>query len=269
MRKSQDLLNKLKDAVGSADKPDSSSDKCMNDLRQLDSSLRAELQRITENKNAYTEKCIRALRRISMLNNYVVQLPATLKSLQTSFRTKTSFSHIQRLHNMLYAYGATVVEIVRRKEFAQFFYQRANSILEVMAKLSANERKRRQVYRGEVHGLLPFDTKGMDDPVPTLDFSVGGSSELPYSLHRADIDDFLHVLDDLERFARQSPYPDALDSIREARNGIEKLINKMDTLEAGFDRIAERSRAYMNFTWSIGKCLIRNSSVVVEILGTS
>ena len=54
---------------------------------------------------------------------------------------------------MLYAYGATVVEIVRRKEFgkakdhlymhgqlirllAQFFYQRAQSILEVMAKLS-------------------------------------------------------------------------------------------------------------------------------------
>lgn len=37
---------------------------------------------------------------------------------------------------MLYAYGATVVEIVRRKEFARFFYQRAQSILEVMAKLS-------------------------------------------------------------------------------------------------------------------------------------
>lgn len=59
---------------------------------------------------------------------------------------------------MLYAYGATVIEVVRRKEFgenypreisdlpfrlmstlillAQFFYQRAQSILEVMAKLS-------------------------------------------------------------------------------------------------------------------------------------
>jgi autophagy-related protein 11 len=54
---------------------------------------------------------------------------------------------------MLYAYGATVVEIVRRKEFcesidsilvvhvltivsAQFFYQRAQNILEVMTKMS-------------------------------------------------------------------------------------------------------------------------------------
>ena len=52
----------------------------------------------------------------------------------------------------------------------------------------ANERKRRQVYRGEVHALLPFDTKGMDTPVPAIDFSPVGSSDLPYSLQRADID---------------------------------------------------------------------------------
>jgi len=31
-----------------------------------------------------------------------------------------SFSHIERLHGMIYAYGATVVEIVRRKEFCEF-----------------------------------------------------------------------------------------------------------------------------------------------------
>lgn len=59
-----------------------------------------------------------------------------LASLQTTLRTKNAFAHIQRLHNMIYAYGATLVEIVRRKEFARFFYQRAQLILEVMAKLS-------------------------------------------------------------------------------------------------------------------------------------
>jgi autophagy-related protein 11 len=55
----------------------------------------------------------------------------------------------------------------------------------------------------------------------------------------------MSVLDDLECFARESPYPDALESIKEARAGFEKLINKMDTLESGFDRIAERSRMCM------------------------
>ena len=57
---------------------------------------------------------------------------------------------------------------------------------------SAQERKRRQVYRGEVHGQLPFDTKGMDEPVPSIEFSVSPAqthgSESPYSLERSDVD---------------------------------------------------------------------------------
>lgn len=72
-------------------------------------------------QNEYTEQCIVAVRRISLLNNDVVQIPPALAALQASFRGKNSFSHIQRLHNMLYAYGATVIEIVRRKEFCKWY----------------------------------------------------------------------------------------------------------------------------------------------------
>lgn len=57
-----------------------------------------------------------------------------------------------------------------------------------MFKCSASERKRRQVYRGEVHGQLPFETRGMDDPVPTIDFSPSGSLDASYSLEREDVD---------------------------------------------------------------------------------
>jgi len=51
----------------------------------------------------------------------MVQISPLLTGLQASLKGKNSFSHIQRLHNMLYAYGATVVEIVRRKEFCDSF----------------------------------------------------------------------------------------------------------------------------------------------------
>ncbi len=53
-------------------------------------------------------------------------------------------------------------------------------------------------------------------------------------------------MDDLEQFARKSPHPGALASVQEARAGLEKLIHKMDGLEAGFDRIAERSRKQLS-----------------------
>ena len=72
-------------------------------------------------QNLYTHQCLTVLRHIGALNNEIVHLPQILSALSASFRLKTNFSHIQRLHNMLYAYGATIIEIVRRKEFSKYF----------------------------------------------------------------------------------------------------------------------------------------------------
>jgi autophagy-related protein 11 len=53
---------------------------------------------------------------------------------------------------------------------------------------SAGERKRRQSYRSEFLGQLPFDLKGMDEPVPAIDFSPSGSSDGgQYGLERSDV----------------------------------------------------------------------------------
>ncbi|KAJ7645117.1 putative peripheral membrane protein [Mycena polygramma] len=240
-RRSQEIWEKISHGAAVLEGHVPDPDGVLQELRQHDFSLRQELQYIVNVKNAYTQQCIGALRSISVLNNDMIQIPPTLANLQSSFRGKNSFSHIQRLHNMLYAYGATVIEIVRRKEFARFFYQRAQSILEVMAKLSASERKRRQVHRGEVHGQLPFETRGMDDPVPTIDFSPSGNLDASYSLEREDVDGLLLVLDDLENASRAANDLVALAAVRECRAALEKLVVKMDSLESGFDRIAERS----------------------------
>lgn len=53
---------------------------------------------------------------------------------------------------------------------------------------------------------------------------------------------FLQVVQDLEEYARTNSDPALLGSVQEARFALEKLVQKMDNLEAGFDRIAERSR---------------------------
>lgn len=175
-------------------------------------------------KNESTEVCMNALRDISMLNNDVMQLPILMGSLQTDLRAKTSFSHIQRLHNMPYAYGATIIEIVRRKEFGLCCFRISplqSLITTYFSKFllssstkhpgsdgetqvydaldficvqltfgdSASEKKRRQIYRGEVHGQLPFDPKIPEEPVPSIkDFSTTGGKYTEYSIERKDIE---------------------------------------------------------------------------------
>lgn len=241
---SRELHGRVSEVVASLDGPVPHVDALLQELRQLDMSMRSNVSSITQMKNTFTEHCLRGLRQISTLNNDLVALPADLTALQSSFRNKNTFPHIQRLHNLVYAYGATVIEIVRRKEFSRFFYTRCQIILEVMAKLSAVERKRRQVYRGEVHGQLPFDPKGMDDAVPSIDFSPSGGrdTDSPYTLERADISNLLRVLEDLERYVQSLGDNDvALINIRETRTNLQRLVDRMDALESGFDRIAERS----------------------------
>ncbi|KAI0250611.1 putative peripheral membrane protein [Lactifluus subvellereus] len=243
-QQSRELHSRVSEVVSALHSPVASVEALLQELRQLDISMRKSVSSVTELKNMFTEHTLRALRQISALNNDLIALPADLTSLQSSFRAKNTFPHIQRLHNLVYAYGATVIEIVRRKEFARFFYKRCQVILEVMAKLSAAERKRRQVYRGEVHGQLPFDPKGMDDAVPSIDFSPSGGKDADslYTLERTDISNLLHVLEDLERYAQSLEDNDlALANVRETRTGLQRLVDKMDSLESGFDRIAERS----------------------------
>ncbi len=73
----------------------------------------------TSSQNQSTAHIFTVLRQVSFLQSTLAELPATLTSLETELRGKGGFVHLQRLHQMLYVYGATLVEIVRRKEFSE------------------------------------------------------------------------------------------------------------------------------------------------------
>lgn len=240
-RHGQETYDRIAECAEGLEGPNPQSDVLVRELKNLDTVLRSKLQSITDIKNSYTAESVAMLQRLSLLNTEMVELSPEIIGLQASFRGKNSFLHIQRLHNMLYAYGATIIEIVRRREFGRFFYQRAQSVLEVMAKLTVSERKRRQIYRSELHGQLPFETRGMDDPVPTVDFSPIGSSDSYYSLERSDVDAFLHFMDELDQVLQTQNDTIALTTVRECRAALDKLVQKMDSIESGFDRIAEKS----------------------------
>lgn len=91
------------------------------DLRKLDSELRNDVQLICDIKNRSIEHTISLLRQISSLQSDLSEIPSDLTSLEAELRNKAGFSHLQRLHHMLYMYGATLVEVVRRKEFGECF----------------------------------------------------------------------------------------------------------------------------------------------------
>ncbi|CAE6418999.1 unnamed protein product, partial [Rhizoctonia solani] len=120
-----------------------------------------------------------------------------------------------------------------------FFMEKAQAIAEVLAKISSHERKRRQVYRSEVHGQLPFDPRGMDEPAPTMEISTSGGEEPPISMERHDIADLISQVEQSANLLTLPP--GVLNPASEARAAFERLIAKLDNIESDFDRLAQRA----------------------------
>ncbi|KAH9168260.1 hypothetical protein EDB89DRAFT_1909432 [Lactarius sanguifluus] len=196
---------------------------------------------ILQGKNAYTSQCLRAFRQIHTLNAGLVALPDDFTGLRASLETKGTFSDIERLHNMVYAYGATMVEVVRRKEFSRLFHRKCQGFSEVMSNLSAAETERRQAFRDEILGQLPFDLIGMNEALPSVEISVsGGETNNHHTLERHNINDLLRVLED----SRRAPNDNEAVPVRaqEVCKNLKGLVDKIDALESGFTDQVERSR---------------------------
>ena len=54
--------------------------------------------------------------------------------------------------------------------------------------LRAGEKKRRQIYRGDVQGLMPFDVRGMDDAIPAVEITSILPPDNNFTIGRADIE---------------------------------------------------------------------------------
>lgn len=76
--------------------------------------------------------------------------------------------------------------------------------------------------------------------------------------------DMMRVMDDLEQYAHSLEDEEvALHIIRETRASLEKLVVKMDGLETNFDRIAERSCAFIS---TLSRCCHSNHSFIISNL---
>ena len=64
----------------------------------------------------------------------------------------------------------------------------------------------------------------------------------------------LQLLDDLKKYAESTKNDVSFHAVCECRAALEKLISKMDNLELGFDKIAERSRGCPDSSNERGQC---------------
>ncbi|CAG8561053.1 13734_t:CDS:10 [Funneliformis mosseae] len=230
------------------------------DMQKFDQYIREQVIFFVQYKNTMTSTLISNLQEISRLESSIAGIPSLLSGLDTDVRSKAQdFKELNHVHQMPIAYAMTIVEIVRRKEYAKLILSKAQQMAEIMGLFRNTEQKRRDYYRTEVKKYVPVNIPALDDNPPTCDISTANIKEdkLP-SFTMRDVHSFLNLIEEirpaimsqvsyhrsstftasLSRIRIQSPHDDPLANLHTI---LLKLASQLEGMNHEFDRAIEKS----------------------------
>ncbi|CAI2163282.1 3504_t:CDS:10 [Funneliformis geosporum] len=197
---------------------------------------------------------------ISRLESSIAGIPSLLSGLDTDVRSKAQdFKDLNYVHQMPIAYAMTIVEIVRRKEYAKLILSKAQQMAEIMGHFRNTEQKRRDYYRTEVKKYVPVNIQALDDNPPMCDISTANIKEdkLP-SFTTRDVHSFLNFIEEIRpaimsqaSYHRSSTFTASLSKIRIQSPNDDPLANlhtillrfasQLEGMNHEFDRVIEKS----------------------------
>ena len=229
------------------------------ELLLLDEVARECVRRLTAELNEARFRGLDILNRISLLQSQYADFGSALAAVDSDLHSTKmdGFKHLQRLKNMLWAYGATIIEIVRRREFAEHFLDKSQALAELMAQHSAKDKEKRAAHKRDLAGLLPFEIDGMNGQPPSLEITTSrtSASEVAAKLSRDDIEALLKLLDEVEQQLEKRDYKGQertggiagalarggkCKGTAEVKASLQKLLLELDQVEATFQALVDR-----------------------------
>ncbi|EKC98517.1 myosin heavy chain [Trichosporon asahii var. asahii CBS 8904] len=193
---------------------------------QLDQAMREDLASMTSIKVS--------LRAVGIADYQVriTKFSRPMTDLDNDLRQKSAFPHLERLHNLPFAYAANVVEIVRRKEFSHSLVEWASRIGHAVNTYLDEEAKRRQRHKTE--NQLPWEIPALEESqLPRINMSINGAEALTsVGLGKGDIEQLVASIKELQ----DDPEFMSLDP---TENPIPVLSNRLAELLPSLDHLNE------------------------------
>lgn len=124
---------------------------------------------------------------------------------------------------------------------AQLLVSDASDLANALSKIAENELKRRNTYRSEAGGRLPWDIKGMDATPDHLELEVRKSQgDILPDITRSDVVDLFDLFNAWikEMDAKQLDLDERLaHPMTEARDVLQRQMQQLDSLEADFEKL--------------------------------
>ncbi|KAG0263179.1 oligomeric, coiled-coil, peripheral membrane protein [Mortierella polycephala] len=237
----------------------------MDSSQHADEMLRDKLSIFLSAKRSQTANLISQLMHISRLQSTIASIPPSLGSLDDSLRKRdTDFSQLVYVQRIPIAYGALVVEIVRRREYSKLLLQKSQQLAEVMSRFRQMEQRRRDSFRSEVAKFVPVVVPGLDDEPPFCEINALNTQNRLPPFTREHVAEFERLVNQLSMGpgghdgneshlgntdqsgigntsfvgSTQETGQDALSKLRVT---LGKMTAQMDIMGGEFDKFLERS----------------------------
>jgi hypothetical protein len=103
------------------------------------------------------------IKQVASFQIRIADLTVPLGTLESDLSGKAAFPHLERLHQLPFAYAATVVEVVRRKELAERLKEITARINDEVASYLDKERARRVGLRESALSQLPWTVAALEE----------------------------------------------------------------------------------------------------------
>lgn len=211
------------------------------ELSAMETKMVHSVEELAADRNELQCRHLNLVQDIGSLQSDFAELSSTVAHIDMALQSPplNRFDQLHRLKRMCWAYGATLIEAVRRTEFASRFLQQAQDVAELMAHMSDLEIARRKTYAADIAPLLPWDTRTMEQVPPVLDITTRrrDQAESSVSFSRSDLDDFF---EQLRRIDAELPHPEGSCLAVDLRESLAPLLHALDDGEAEFHRTARK-----------------------------
>ncbi|TYJ54414.1 hypothetical protein B9479_004924 [Cryptococcus floricola] len=215
---------------------------------ELDQAMREDLTALTSLKNEFTLDVHVHLRQVASLQSQTHDMLSPIRKLDADLSTqkeKSAFPHLQRLHQIPFAYATAVAEMIKRRDFGQMlgdWTKRLKGTLETFVQV---EHKRRQMVQGEWLSQLPFSIPGLgENQPPRVDITVITGSEgiSNVTLGYEEIEKLVAWLESIQDDpdVRAVMQEGDEERLKDMQIGIESLVSRLDTAGMELDRAVER-----------------------------
>ncbi|CEP11651.1 hypothetical protein [Parasitella parasitica] len=156
-------------------------------------------QLLNSKKNAISVliSCMKTVSNFQMILHEVnIQIDSNV-SFMENFRKKYKGNDLQILPQIVFSYGAIMIELLRRKEYTTLLVTNSGLIGDVLGQYRSTEESRREYFRQKVVKEIPFklSMREFEDASPQSEISVNGNDKnTQINMDINDITEFISVI---------------------------------------------------------------------------